>query len=193
MTFLNINKEITSITGGAFEIGNSKEILFIGSRTNLLAYDINENTDKFDVDVSDGVNCLHFTKIHSIREPLVIAGGNCSITGFDSSGNDTFWTVAGDNVRSLESVDIDFDGQHELIVGSDDYSIRMFKHEELIFDIKETATVSFLSRIERAFFGFGLGNSTLGVYNGSAKKWKIKCDNTITALKGINHDINGDY
>jgi len=53
--------------------------------------------------------------------------------------------------------------------------------------------VNFLSKIDRSFFGFGLGNSTLGVYNGSAKKWKIKVDNPITALKGVNHDINGDF
>lgn len=69
----------------------------------------------------------------------------------------------------------------------------MFRHEELIFDIKESATINFLSRIERAFFGFGLGNSTLGVYNGSAKKWKMKCDNNVTALKGVNFDIDGNF
>ena len=97
------------------------------------------------MDVSDGVNCLHFTKIHSIREPLIVAGGNCSITGFDINSTESFWTVTGDNVRALESVDIDFDGQNELVVGSDDFSIRMFRHEELIFDIKETAVIKFLS------------------------------------------------
>lgn len=123
VTFLNINKEITSIAGGAIESGSNKETLFIGSKTNLLAYDINENTDRFDVDVSDGVNCLHFTKIHSIRDPLIVAGGNCSITGFDINATESFWTVTGDNVRALESVDIDFDGIPELIVGSDDFSI----------------------------------------------------------------------
>ena len=138
------------------------------------------------------MNCLHFTKIHSIWEPLIVAGGNCSITGFDINSTESFWTVTGDNVRALESVDIDFDGIPELVVGSDDFSIWMFWHEELIFDIKESAPVNFISWIDRAFFGFGLGNSSLGVYSGSAKKWKLKCDNIITALKGVNHNIDGD-
>lgn len=138
------------------------------------------------------MNCLHFTKIHSIWDPLIVAGGNCSITGFDINSTESFWTVTGDNVWALESVDIDFDGIPELVVGSDDFSIWMFRHEELIFDIKESAPVNFISWIDRAFFGFGLGNSSLGVYSGSAKKWKLKCDNIITALKGVNHNIDGD-
>jgi len=100
--------------------------------------------------------------------------------------------VTGDNVWALESVDIDFDGYPELIVGSDDFSIWMFRHEELIFDIWESSSISFITKIDRAMFGFGLGNSSIGVYNGSAKKWKLKVDNPITALKGVNYDINGD-
>jgi Bardet-Biedl syndrome 2 protein len=37
-----------------------EEVLFIGSRTNLLAYDVNNNTDIFDYEVADGLNCLCF-------------------------------------------------------------------------------------------------------------------------------------
>lgn len=154
---------------------------------------MNENTDKFDVEVPDGVNCLHFTKIHSIWEPLIVTGGNCSITGFDLNATEAFWTVTGDNVRALESADIDFDGEPELMVGSDDFSIWMFWHEEIIFDIKETSSISFLSKIEKAMFAFALGNGNIGVYNGSAKKWKMKVDNPVTALKGVDYNIDGDW
>ena len=42
-----------------------------------------------------------------------------------------------DNARSLVFMDWNEDGEDELVVGSDDFSIRVFKGEELIFDINE--------------------------------------------------------
>lgn len=123
---------------------------------------------------------------------MIVAGGNCSITGFDLHATESFWTVTGDNVWALESADIDFDGEPELLVGSDDFSIWMFRHEELIFDIKETSSISFLSWIEKAIFSFALSNGNIGVYNGSAKKWKMKVDNPVTSLKGVDFNLDGD-
>jgi hypothetical protein len=38
-------------------------------------------------------------------------------------------------------VDWDEDGEQELMVGSDDFAIRVFKGEELVFDINEEAKV----------------------------------------------------
>lgn len=55
----------------------------IGSKTNLQVYDVEFNVEKFDHEISDGLNCIKFGKMPGIEEPLVIAGGNCSITGFD--------------------------------------------------------------------------------------------------------------
>lgn len=46
--------------------------------------------------------------------PLALVGGNCSIQGFDSQGNDPFWNVTGDNVRSIALVDIDQDDENEV-------------------------------------------------------------------------------
>ena len=60
--------------------------------------------------------------------PLAIVGGNCSIQGFDSEGNDPFWTVTGDNVSSLTLMDYNRDGKNELIVGSEDFEIRIFSN-----------------------------------------------------------------
>jgi Bardet-Biedl syndrome 2 protein len=68
---------------------------------------------------------------------MVVAGGNCSITGFDLRSEERFWTVTGDNVTALEFLDWNEDGEDELIAGSEDFSIRVFKDEELIFDINE--------------------------------------------------------
>ena len=79
-------------------------MLFIGSKTNLLAYDVENNADIFDKEVADGVNCIQFGKMRGILDPLVIAGGDCSITGFNYEAEEKFWTVAGDNVQALEFV-----------------------------------------------------------------------------------------
>lgn len=46
--------------------------------------------------------------------PLALVGGNCSIQGFDYKGNDPYWTVSGDNVRSLALLDYDLDGENEV-------------------------------------------------------------------------------
>lgn len=40
--------------------------------------------------------------------------------------------VTGDNVCSMALVDYNADGQKELLVGSEDYAIRVFKHDELL-------------------------------------------------------------
>ncbi len=45
--------------------------------------------------------------------------------GFDYEGNDPFWTVTGDNVSSLCLMDYNDDGKNELIVGSEDFEIRL--------------------------------------------------------------------
>ena len=47
----------------------------------------------FLLQVADGVNSLLIGTIGTNPTPLVLAGGNCSIQGFDADGNDEFWTV----------------------------------------------------------------------------------------------------
>lgn len=60
--------------------------------------------------VADGVNTMIFGRIAGVAQPLAIVGGNCSIQGFDSEGNEPYWTVTGDNVAALALVDVTGDG-----------------------------------------------------------------------------------
>jgi hypothetical protein len=32
---------------------------------------------------------------------MIVAGGNCSLTGFDIAADERFWTVTGDNAASI--------------------------------------------------------------------------------------------
>lgn len=43
--------------------------------------------------VSDGANVVVVGKLGDSKDPLVFVGGNCSIYGFDASGQDRYWTV----------------------------------------------------------------------------------------------------
>jgi Bardet-Biedl syndrome 2 protein len=123
--------------------------------------------------------------------PLIITGGNLSLTGFDISSEEQFWTVTGDVANAMTILDFDFDQQKELVVGSDDYSIRVYKNEEMIFDINEESKVQFLSKIEKAAFSYALNNGTVGVYSGSAKQWSARAENRITALLGVDFELDG--
>lgn len=139
----------------------------------------------------DGVNCLTFGTFASIGSPMVVAGGNCSITGFDLNAEERFWTVTGDNARALEFLDWDEDGEAELVAGSDDFSMRVFKSEEMIFDINEQSKIAFIKRINKCIFGYALTNGTYGVYYGKKRLWKEKAKDRVTAMIGVDFDLDG--
>ncbi len=140
--YLNINKQISALGTGCLDEGMGeaapRDVLFVGTQSDLLAYDVEENSDKFFRDVPDGVNTLVCGKVGAVDHPLVLVGGNCSIQGFDSEGNELFWTVTGDNVSAMSLCDINEDGQNELLVGSEDFEIRTFANEEIVAEVTES-------------------------------------------------------
>jgi Bardet-Biedl syndrome 2 protein len=62
----------------------------------------------------------------------VFVGGHCSVQGFDGEGNELYWTVTGDNVSAMTFADTNGDGHAELVVGSDDFEIRVFKDDDVL-------------------------------------------------------------
>ena len=96
-------------------------------------------------------------------------GGNCSIQGFDKDGEEVYWTVTGDNVSALTLCDVEHDGINELLVGSDDFEIRVFQDEEVISETTETARITGLCPLHKATFGYALENGTIGVYDKSTR------------------------
>ena len=173
------------ITAGA-------DTLFVGTESNLLAYDVERNSDLFFRDTQDGVNSLVIGKLGGATNPLVVAGGNCSVLGFDFEGTEAFWTVTADNISSLAICDVDSDGMHELVVGSDDYEIRIFKNEDIISEVSEAEKVSFLRPIQGKKFAYGLSNGTVGVYSGcSTRLWRVKTKNKVTAIESFDMDSDG--
>eukprot|EP00347_Sterkiella_histriomuscorum_P000293 403376439 len=191
---LNTNKEIIAMCCGTLNPAKDNEMLFIGSKTNLMVYDVENNCDVFDKEVSDGVNCLTFGTFPEIGSPLILAGGNCSITGFDYQGEERFWTVTGDNATALEFMDWDEQGDPELLAGSDDFSIRVFKQEEILQDINENSKIQFIKQINhKCIFGYSLMNGAFGVYHGKKRLWRQKGKEKVSALVGVDYDIDGQY
>jgi len=190
ISLLTINQSVTSLKAGKLNPAIDRDVLCIGTQTNLLAYDVHNNTDLFYKQVLDGVNSLAIGMIKSCNSPLVVAGGNCTLQGFDSSGEDKFWTVTGDIVTSLVITDMSQDAQNQLIVGSEDFDIRIFNGDAIIGEISENEAVTHLCKISATKFGYGLVNGTVGVYDGSTRIWRIKSKQRITSMQCF--DVTGD-
>lgn len=189
--FLNINKKITAMDSGRLNPEEARDVLMVGTQTNLLAYDVEENKDMFYKEVPDGVSALIFGHVMNVEAPLAIVGGNCSIQGFDAEGTELFWTVTGATVTALTFCDADGDGQNELLVGSDDYDIRIFQEGDAISEVTETDAIVGLCPIHLTKYGYALANGTVGVYNRTSRVWRVKSKNTPTCIAAFDLDSDG--
>jgi Bardet-Biedl syndrome 2 protein len=61
--------------------------------------------------------------------------------------------VTGDNVCSLALLDFNSDSLNELVVGSEDFDIRVFKDDEIVEEMTETE-VSFQKQTNHFIFSF---------------------------------------
>lgn len=190
VSLLNINQVIACLAAGRLKPDSQSDTLVVGMQTNLLGYDVANNHDLFYKEMSDGANAVVIGQLGTIASPLAIIGGNCSIQGFDAAGDDLYWTVTGDNVCSLALVDFYDDGKNELVVGSEDYDIRVFREDEIIAEMTETEVITSLCPIEGRHFGYALGNGTVGVYGKNIRLWRIKSKNIPFAVHA--YDLNGD-
>ncbi|XP_063103417.1 Bardet-Biedl syndrome 2 protein isoform X3 [Cavia porcellus] len=203
VSLLNINQVVSCLTAGVLNPELGRDVLLVGTQTNLLAYDVYNNSDLFYREVADGANAIVLGTLGDVASPLAIIGGNCVLQGFDHEGNDLFWTVTGDNVHSLALCDFDGDGKKELLVGSEDFDIRVFKEDEIIAEMTETEIITSLCPMYGSRFGYALSNGTVGVYDKMARSWRIKVDarsdrtgevifkdNFASAIAGV---VEGDY
>lgn len=190
VSLLNINQTVSCLGAGVLNPELGYDTLLVGTQTSLLAYDIYNNSDLFYREVADGANALVLGTLGDIAPPLAIIGGNCALQGFDHEGNDLFWTVTGDNVHSLALCDFDGDGKSELLVGSEDFDIRVFKEDEIVAEMTETEIVTSLCPMYGSRFGYALSNGTVGVYDKTARYWRIKSKNHAMSIHAF--DINSD-
>lgn len=155
---LNVNRAVTSMASGCLgplrtisDAGTvemcERDVLIVGTGTTVLAYDLEANSDLFFKEVPDGAVSVAVGSMSGLNHPVVMVGGNCSLQGYDMSGNEVFWTVAGDNVTALA-----FRNQNratnvsqepgELLVGCEDFDVRVLRNEDVVCETSESASVS---------------------------------------------------
>ena len=165
-------------------------MLLVGSQTNLLAYNVERNTDLFYKELPDGANAILVGKLSNNADPLAFVGGNCSIQGIDCKGQDRFWTVTGDNVTALALCDFNRDGNTELIAGSEDYDIRVFCNDVLVDEFSEADVVTSLCAVKDDQFSYALASGIVGMYKGTERVWRVKSKNQPICMHSF--DINND-
>ncbi|ELU16233.1 hypothetical protein CAPTEDRAFT_171644 [Capitella teleta] len=191
LNLLNINQAVSCVTAGQMNPETKNDVLLVGTQTNVLAYDVENNSDLFYKDTPDGANAVVVGNLGSIENPVAIIGGNCSLQGYDLEGTDTYWTVTGDNVCSLCLVDFNGDNQNELVVGSEDFDIRVFREDEIISEMTETEAITSLCGMQDSRFGYALANGTVGVYDKSSRYWRIKSKNHAISIHAYDLDSDG--
>lgn len=159
---LRMNRKVTALKA-------DEHRLVIAFETALLVYDVSKKTDIFYKELPDGATSLAIGK-------FIAVGGNCVVSGFSRTGFEVFWTVAGDTVRAL-------DLSEELLIGTDDYDIKIFR-DELVWEITETAPILALKSLGPLKFAYGTQGS-LGVYD-KKRVWRVK--QAWTAL-----EVHGEY
>ncbi|KAL1437784.1 hypothetical protein MTO96_048633 [Rhipicephalus appendiculatus] len=98
--------------------------------------------------------------------------------------------VTGDNVRALALYDFNKDGLNELLVGSEDFDIRVFRGDVIVAEIGESEAVTALCPLTHECFAYALANGTIGVYRATERLWRIKSKSQAVCLHG--YDIDGD-
>uniref|UniRef100_A0A8R1E026 Bardet-Biedl syndrome 2 protein homolog n=1 Tax=Caenorhabditis japonica TaxID=281687 RepID=A0A8R1E026_CAEJA len=178
-TSLHITETIRCIAAAPF--GEGYDCIVIGTDASVICYDVHNNLTVFRNDVPDGVNCFTYGKLGELDEAMY-CGGNCSIWGFDKSGANTYWTVTGDQVTTMCLSDYDGDGETELIIGSPDFEIRVFKNDLMRTELMETDEITSLAHVSPGCFAYSLNNGTIGTYVLKERQWRIKSKSNVAKI-----------
>lgn len=192
ITYLNIKRNVSALVAGRLDDTSEADILLVGSPTDLLAYDVAGNKDVFFKELPDGVFAMCVGRVGALASPLVFVGGKCSIQGLDATAQDMFWTVTGDNVCSLALSDIDGDEYDELVVGSEDFDLRVFREDgEMVQELSHSEAVTCLCPLSGRRIAFALANGTVGVLDGMRRLWSTKMKSQAVCLHAFDCNLDG--
>ncbi|KAL0207004.1 hypothetical protein P9112_012715 [Eukaryota sp. TZLM1-RC] len=190
--FVSFHSEVTSYTVGRLP-GTSTDVMFIGTSSGISVFDPEENTYIFTKELPNGVSSLLPTAPSSFPDTAVVVGGSCSVQGFDANGDETFWTVASDDVTCVES--INYDGNQEIIAGCADGYIRVYNNIDVVYEYNESAKIISLLPLTTSSsprFAYALSNGIVGVYEGRTRQWRIKGKFPCLAMRAVDYDGDGE-
>ncbi|XP_063830957.1 Bardet-Biedl syndrome 2 protein homolog [Ostrinia nubilalis] len=180
---LNLSQAVIALAAGPLRPDTGRDMLLIGSPSQILAYDVHDNTDLFFRDSPDGVNVIIVGSFGKYTEPLAIVGGNSSVQGLNWQGTELFWNVVSGKVCAMITFDFDKDGENELLIGCEDSYIRVLKNNQFIMEIAETGPVLCLTPVTEIRFAYGLANGTIGIYEEGIRLWRVKSKQNTVALQ----------
>ncbi|XP_022128465.2 Bardet-Biedl syndrome 2 protein isoform X1 [Pieris rapae] len=180
---LNLSQAVKALAAGPLKDDCTRDMLLIGSPTQILAYDVHENTDLFFKEVPDGVNVINTGRVGNSSEMLAVVGGNSSVIGLNGKGEEIFWNVVSGRVVAVTVFDFDKDGENELLIGCEDSFIRVMKNNQFMVELPETGSVLCLSPISDVRFAYGLANGTIGVYEEGIRLWRVKSKQNAVSLQ----------
>ncbi|CAD7945052.1 unnamed protein product [Amoebophrya sp. A120] len=206
--YLNINKKITDIAVGPLAEKNpDRDVILVGTPANVMAYDIEDNSELFMKEVTDGCTRLRFGRREPFG-PVCLVGGHCSVQGFDQEGSELFWSVVGDTVSAVAFAEGP-DCIADFLVATEDnelaaFSLRGGSCSSVGSPLTEVDIVTHLECISSTMFAYALKNGTVGVYkmvqggssasssslamsqaggNWAQRLWRVAAKNEVRGLK----------
>lgn len=65
-----------------------------------------------------------------------------------------------------------------MLIGTKDFEIKLLKEDAIVWDTKETASVTALAGLSNKQFAYAVGNGTIGVYEAGQRLWRVKVRST---------------
>lgn len=176
---LSISYSITAIATGKLSTVSDKEFLAIGSDTNILVYQVDDNLEIFFKEISEGVRCMVIGTTSVTQPPMLFCGTRTTIRSFNEKGDEILWIVTSGTVNSMILFDFTRDNEREILLGCEDEKIRIYKQDKFVRELNETGPVTKIAAIG-SLLAFILRNGTVGVYEEHVRLWRIKSKSCAT-------------
>lgn len=176
---LSINYSITAIATGRLSQSSEKEFLAIGTDTNILVYQVDDNLEVFFKEISEGVRCMVIGTNDISHPPMLFCGTKTTVRGFNDKGDEILWIVTSGIINTIILFDINRDNDLEILLGCEDEKIRIYKHDKFLRELNENGPVKNITQIG-SLLTFILKNGTVGVYEEHVRLWRIKSKSCAT-------------
>ena len=178
-SFINAGQKVTCMSSIRVR---DQDYVIIGTDNSLLVFNVDQNSQVFTSLISDGVFSVTVS-----RSNTIYAGSNCSILGYDTNGEEVFWTVSGDIVTAMCEAEIG--GTLSLVAASNDLMIRTFVGEESKREMRVHFPCTFLTSAGPDKFIAGFENGSVALYDNLQKVWNYSTQDSIVGLTMI--DFSG--
>lgn len=168
-SFVKIGQKIQCLLSVSHD---DHDCIVIGTDNSVLLFDIDQNFQIFNVLIQDGVYSLLL-----FNNKTIYVGSNCSLYGYDFSGNEVLWTVTGDIITAM--CEIEWDGTKSILLSTKDNYICVFQGEENTRQTKVHSPAIILKALAPNSFVAAFSGGSIAIYNGIEKIWDLAAPDII--------------